>query len=99
MRKKAELLNQYLKNKTMQTDNNLIQKVIGYSLLIPPMLGVLIFIIHLFIELFIDPPEYFVWTFWNGKFGEGTASLPSNIPIYLGLMAIAGAYLIKDNKK
>ena len=79
---------------------NATEKIIGYLLLTPPILGVLIFIIHLVIELFIDKEEFFVWTFWNGRFGsEITSSLPSNIPIYLGLMAIAGAYLIKDSKK
>ena len=46
----------------------------------------------------------FKWSEYSqGGFGKsndetGVAALSSPLPIYLGLMAIAGAYLIKDRK-
>lgn len=75
---------------------------IGVLFLIPPILGVLAFIFNFFFDAsigFDDFPES-----WNciygyniyGEGGYGYAVTPA-IPLYLGLMAIAGAYLIKGN--
>lgn len=80
---------------------------IGILFLIPPIIGVLLFILNLMdagfsIEGFPDE--------WNciyssnfgyngdsgGAWAYGYAATPA-IPLYLGLMAIAGAYLIKGN--
>lgn len=80
---------------------------IGILFLIPPIIGVLLFILNLMdagfsIEEFPDE--------WNciyssdfgyngdsgGAWAYGYAATPA-IPLYLGLMAIAGAYLIKGN--
>jgi len=82
---------------------------IGILFLIPPIIGVIFFILnlmdaHLGFESF---PES-----WNcisgydsdsGSWGEGSygwaygyAATPA-IPLYMGLMAIAGAYLLKGN--
>jgi hypothetical protein len=85
-----------------------LQKKIGYLFLVPPIIGVyqfLNFIEHI-------PIGSYDWNdVWMGhavysyegrlrlhKF-QGLTSLNSNIPVFLGLMAIAGAYLIKDREK
>ena len=75
---------------------------IGILFLIPPILGVINFLL-IFIDVldFEDFPE--VWTCiddyskWEHS-SYGYAATPA-IPLYLGLMAIAGAYLIKGNLK
>jgi len=71
-----------------------IEAIIGIILLIPPILGVVAFTLNLF-----D---------WGGKFA-GMDHLSANwtnygeamsaAPIFLGLMALAGVYLLKDNIK
>jgi len=104
MKKRTELLNQYLKNKPM---NKIIetlktippQKIVGYILLTPPLYSVMMFFTH---------PPYFISgnvvgfqynSVWTGVFhhSDGVAYM-SALPFYLGLMAITGAYLIKDKK-
>ena len=71
-----------------------ISTVVGYILLTPPILGVLLFILTL-----IGDGAYFssfsIGSFWSGSYSAG-GGFSSTIPIYLGLMAIAGAYLIKE---
>jgi hypothetical protein len=79
-------------------------KIIGVLFLLPPLIGVVLFVFFL-IDPGIDEFYPFVYEFWYGYFkksgggfadsSNGIASINSNLPIYLGLMAIAGAYLIK----
>jgi len=84
----------------MQTDNNLIQKVIGYILLSPALISVLLFFAQLFSkDRLLDKLLDSIWTGdWN-SIGGGAGGYTSALPFYFGLMAIAGAYLIKDSKK
>ena len=69
--------------------------------LIPPIIGVIYFILNLFnadlgFEVFPDS-----WNcIYDYHLGDSMAyAATPAIPIYLGLMAIAGAYLIKGNIK
>lgn len=79
------------------------QKTIGYILLFPPLLSVLLFTINLFVEecgsiIKMDNLS----TYWTGgafQNGDSGAGFTSSIPLYFGLMAIAGAYLIKNSTK
>ena len=59
---------------------------IGIIFLIPPIIGVVEFL-----SVYIS---YFDFDYFSDEF----AATPT-IPLYLGLMAIAGAYLIKGNLK
>ena len=81
-----------------------IQKTIGYILLFPPLVSVLFFFINIFIrdcgdiismKHLSDP--------WTGYFTQNsdntTAGFSSALPLYFGLMAIAGSYLIKDSSE
>lgn len=70
--------------------------IIGLILLLPPVLGVIAFVLQLFgadtdfsrlRELSSD---------WTMGYSDGGGGM-SAAPIYLGLMAIAGVYLIKDS--
>lgn len=78
-----------------------IQKTIGYVLLFPPVLSVLLFTINLFIKDSGDIARlYNLSNNWTGDYvtsGESAAGFSSTIPLYFGLMAIAGAYLIKSS--
>ena len=72
---------------------------IGILFLIPPILGVLAFVLQLF-----DADTDFSmmrnlssdWT-TNYSYEQGGGGGMSAAPIYLGLMAISGTYLIKDS--
>jgi hypothetical protein len=108
--KKAERLNQYLKSKTMDKKIN-VSKVVGYIILTPSIISVVLFIVQLLVadnEIL----NAFLFTPWTGEYlrhsnsslsdpggTEGGGGYTSALPFYFGLMAIAGAYLIKDNKK
>ena len=77
---------------------------IGILLLIPPIIGVIMFVLNLFDAGlgFQSFPQswncvYDYETGWPSK-ANGCAATPAT-PFYLGLMAIAGAYLIKGNIK
>ena len=74
---------------------------LGVLFLIPPIIGVLFFILNLFnADLGFDAfPDS--WNcIYDYRIGEGFAyAATPAIPLYLGLMAIAGAYLIKGNLK
>ena len=80
-----------------------IQKTIGYILLFPPLLSVLLFTINLLVEesgpiIGMDNLS----TYWTGgafQTGDSGAGFTSSIPLYFGLMAIAGAYLIKNSNE
>ncbi len=69
-----------------------IECIIGIVFLIPPILGVLSFLICLFggDGSFARMRELEGEWSWHGENSTSTA------PIYLGLMALAGAYMIKD---
>jgi len=93
-----DLLNQYLKNKTM---NTVITNIIGYILLSPALISVVMFIAQFTTEEKIF--KNFMYTIWTGNYGYnnetgGGGGFTSALPFYFGLMAIAGAYLIKDKK-
>ena len=73
-----------------------LRKIVGYLLLLPPLISVFVFVL-----------AEFKLTVGNNSFNELKYSLgvgigenyTSALPFYFGLMAIAGAYLIKDNNK
>ncbi len=82
--------------------------LVGYVLLSPAIMSVISFFYILFFGIHDFFEDYF-GRIWTGEIGgtikEGALILPgenivgggytSPIPIYIGLMAIAGAYLIK----
>lgn len=80
-----------------------LQKTIGYILLFPPVLSVLLFTINLLIKDSGDIVKmYNLSVNWTGDYttnGESGAGFSSTIPIYFGLMAIAGVYLITNAKE
>ena len=84
--------------------NDNVTKIIGYILLAPGLISVLLF----FIQLFaggerLESQRGFMFSIWtgsvdfNGDHGGG-GGFTSALPFYFGLMALAGAYLIKDRK-
>jgi hypothetical protein len=74
-----------------------VSRIIGYILLVPPLLSILLFLGQLFSE--DEKLERFGSTLWTGSTGGGAGGYTSALPFYFGLMAIAGAYLIKDRNK
>lgn len=92
-----------LKNWIVSTAKNLWglnwEAKIGILFLIPPIIGAIMFIIEMFAAGF--DLKYFpkawncIYNVWDNAAYAGTPA----IPLYLGLMAIAGAYLIKGNLK
>ena len=76
---------------------------IGILFLIPPIIGVIMFIFNLLgtgfdFQYFPDAWNcIYDYSKWEHS-SYGYAATPA-IPLYLGLMAIAGAYLIKGNLK
>ena len=90
----------FFKKITMNENNvkgKKIECIIGILFLIPPILGVLAFVLCLF-----DCEWHFAtmrnlsseWTF--DSYSESSGGM-SAAPIYLGLMALAGIWLIKDS--
>lgn len=76
-----------------------IQKTIGLILLFPPVLSVLLFTINLLVKDTSDIARmHNLSSEWSGNILE-TGGYTSATPIYFGLMAIAGALLIKDADK
>jgi phosphoglycerol transferase MdoB-like AlkP superfamily enzyme len=74
-------------------ENN-VTKVIGYILLSPALISVILFIIQLRTDT--DAFDMETGDLWTGYgYGYGYTSA---LPFYFGLMALAGAYLIKDKK-
>ncbi len=74
-----------------------IECVIGILFLIPPLLGVFAFVLCLF---------GCEWEFammrnlspnWTNDYGGNGGGGMSAAPIYLGLMALAGTWLVKDS--
>nr|WP_315159385.1 hypothetical protein [uncultured Flavobacterium sp.] len=77
-----------------------IQKTIGLILLFPPVLSVLLFSINLLLkESGTIVRMYNLSGEWSGNMAENSGGYMSATPIYFGLMAIAGALLIKDSDK
>ncbi|MDP3946513.1 MAG: hypothetical protein Q8Q51_11525 [Lutibacter sp.] len=80
-----------------------ITKILGYILLSPAVVSVVLFFITL-ISGKLTLRAFMVSSSWTGKIvgnitGGGITSIASPLPLYFGLMAIAGAYLIKDNSR
>ena len=78
-----------------------ITNIIGYILLSPALISVLMFIAQFTTEKKIS--SGFMYTIWTGDYGYnsntgGGGGYTSALPFYFGLMAIAGAYLIKDKE-
>lgn len=71
--------------------------ILGIALLIPPIISVVLFLLEL---MGVGTLYAFDYSYnhsaqaWTGQGGSTSA-----LPIYFGLMDIAGAYLIKDAKK
>lgn len=72
---------------------------IGILFLVPPILGVLAFVLQLF-----DADTDFstmkdLSSSWTTKYGydQGGGGGMSAAPVYLGLMALAGVWLVKDS--
>ena len=76
-----------------------IECVLGIVFVIPPILGVVAFLMNLFdIESFKHFSSLSNLSFnWSGGYDTDGGGAMSATPLYLGLMAIAGAYLIKNN--
>ena len=74
-----------------------VECIIGLFFLLPPVLGVFAFVLQLFgddtdFSMLLDLSSN--WTnAYSSKGGGGMSAAP----IYLGLMALAGVYLIKDS--
>jgi len=68
-----------------------LDKKIGYILLTPALLSVLIFLLSM------DIVKDHIWGKPSYNFHR-SIGYTSSYPLYFGLMAIAGAYLIKDKK-
>ena len=83
-------------NKAIKTEKKF-EFFLGLFFLIPPILGVLFFIFNLFdwadgniVEMRHLGGE------WEAQYRDSGGATPP-APIYLGLMALAGAYLVKDS--
>lgn len=76
-----------------------LERVFGIILLIPPILGVFMFILNLFSQDLGKMSNLsHEWTGdWNSS-GDGGGGYTSAAPIFLGLMAIAGAFLKEQTK-
>ena len=72
------------------------EKIIGWVLFTPPVLSVGLFILSA--TLVGAPLANLQRTTWTGELWN-PGGYTSALPFYFGLMAIAGAYLIKDSKK
>jgi hypothetical protein len=69
-------------------------EIIGYILLSPALISVLLF----FISLITGAKTLKAFNYleeWTGDYSEG-GGYTSALPLYFGLMAISGAYLVKE---
>ncbi len=74
-----------------------IECIIGLFLLIPPILGVIAFVLQIFnADLDFSQMRDLSSNWTKGYSSEGGGGM-SAAPIYLGLMALSGVYLIKDS--
>lgn len=77
-----------------------LERIVGIIFIIPPILGVIFFILNVFISYVGDLPELDnLSSNWTGNYSRDGGGFTSAAPIYLGLMAIAGAMLLKESKK
>ena len=81
-----------------------LERILGIILLIPPIIGVILFLLNLLSNDLGDIPKMEnLSDNWTGKYGYasegGGGGYTSATPIYLGLMAIAGALLLKGTDK
>ena len=78
-----------------------IEAIIALFLLIPPILGVISFVLCLFDNDGAFAKMSNLSSDWTGSYGYsyevGGGGFTSAAPIYLGLMAIAGVLLLKDS--
>ena len=80
-----------------------IEWVIGILFLIPPLLGVFAFVLCLFgcewefAEMGELSSHWTGRTFVDYSYDGGGGGYTSAAPIYLGLMALAGVWLVKDS--
>ena len=72
-----------------------IECFIGLFLLLPPILGVIAFVLQIFEADTDFSMMRELSSAWTAKYDQGGGM--SAAPIYLGLMALAGAHLIKDS--
>ena len=75
-----------------------IQKVIGIILLLPPLLSVPLFIFQLIGGSGEISGMRNLGSNWTVNYSSEGGGFTSAAPIYLGLMAIAGVLLIKNDK-
>ena len=75
-----------------------IECCLGFFFLIPPFLGVLAFVMCLFDNDGAFARMRDLSDNWTMGYTDGGGGM-SAAPIYLGLMALVGAYLIKDSVK
>jgi hypothetical protein len=69
-------------------------EIAGYILLSPALISVLLFFISLLTEAnTLKGFDYLEE--WTGDYSDG-GGYTSALPIYFGLMAISGAYLVKE---
>lgn len=74
-----------------------IECFIGLFLLLPPILGVIAFVLQIFnADLDFSQKRDLSSNWTNDYSSEGGGGM-SAAPIYLGLMALSGVYLIKDS--
>lgn len=78
-----------------------LERIFGIILLIPPIIGVILFLLNLVSDDVGNIPELSnLSSDWTGRIGYDTGGgYTSAAPIYLGLMAIAGAILLKGTDK
>ena len=70
-------------------------RFIGLFLLLPPILGVIAFVLQIFEADTDFSMMRELSSAWTAKYDQGGGM--SAAPIYLGVMALAGVYLIKDS--
>lgn len=88
-----------LKNSNMEESKikgKKIECIIGILFLIPPILGVFAFVLCLFDCNWHFATMRDLSTNWTCDYSSGGGGM-SAAPIYLGLMALAGAWLVKDS--
>lgn len=100
MRNVTERLNQYLRADNMEkVKRKYLELILGIVLLTPPVLSVLS-ILFIYVGVNILRPfvnkEIGASYVWIGYIYESGGFTPA-LPLYFGLMAIAGAYLISHS--
>lgn len=91
--------------KVKKVKESTIEKIIGYIFIMPALIDAISLIMYVF-GVVIIPRIAFQYDYWSvgpsSSFDDtnvASQSGPSMIPIYIGIMAIVGAYLIKSSSK